>query len=126
MESIWRYCHLRLRFYKTKNLVPTKLRSGDEVIVIAGKDIGKKGTLREIIKSKNRAIVTGINMAKKHTKPNPEMGITGGVVEQEASIALSNLAIWNPKKKSKDKISYSTNKDGKKIRLYRSDGAEIK
>ena len=109
-----------------KNLVPTKLRSGDEVIVIAGKDIGKKGTLREIIKSKNRAIVTGINMAKKHTKPNPEMGITGGVVEQEASIALSNLAIWNPKKKSKDKIAYSTNKDGEKIRLYRSDGAEIK
>ena len=109
-----------------KNLIPTKLRSGDEVIVVAGKDIGKKGTLREIIKSKNRAIVTGINMMKKHTKPNPEMGITGGVVEQEASIALSNLAIWNPKKKSKDKIAYSTNKDGEKIRLYRSDGAEIK
>ena len=50
-----------------KNLTPTKLRSGDEVIVVAGKDIGKKGTLREIIKSKNRAIVTGINMMKKHT-----------------------------------------------------------
>ena len=109
-----------------KNLIPTKLRSGDEVIVVAGKDIGKKGTLREMVKNKNRAIVTGINMVKKHTKPNPEMGITGGVVEQEASIALSNLAIWNTKKKSKDKISYSTNKDGKKIRLYRSDGAEIK
>ena len=109
-----------------KNSIPTKLRSGDEVIVVAGKDIGKKGTLREIIKSKNRAIVTGINMVKKHTKPNPEMGVTGGVVEQEASIALSNLAIWNPKKKSKDKIAYSTNKDGEKIRLYRSDGAEIK
>ena len=109
-----------------KNSIPTKLRSGDEVIVVAGKDIGKKGTLREIIKSKNRGIVTGINMVKKHTKPNPEMGITGGVVEQEASVALSNLAIWNPKKKSKDKIAYSTNKDGKKIRLYRSDGAEIK
>ena len=54
-----------------KNFIPTKLRSGDEVIVVAGKDIGKKGTLREIIKSKNRAIVTGINMVKKHTKPNP-------------------------------------------------------
>ena len=65
-------------------------------------------------------------MVKKHTKPNPEMGITGGVVEQEAAIALSNLAIWNPKKKSKDKISYKTNKDGKKIRLYKSDGIEIK
>ena len=107
-------------------LIPTKLRSGDEVIVIAGKDIGKKGTLREIQKNKNKAIVTGINMVKKHTKPNPEMGITGGVVEQEAAIELSNLAIWNPKKKSKDKISYATDKDGKKIRLYKSDGVEIK
>ena len=127
MVSIWKYYRLHLRFYKTsKNLIPTKLRSGDEVIVIAGKDIGKKGTLREIVRSKNKAIVTGINMVKKHTKPNPEMGVTGGVVEQEAAISLSNLAIWNPKSKSKDKISYSTNKDGKKIRLYKSDGVEIK
>jgi large subunit ribosomal protein L24 len=94
--------------------------------VVAGKDLGKKGTLRKIIKSKNKGIVTGINMVKKHTKPNPEMGVTGGVVEQEAAIALSNLAIWNPSKKSKDKISYSTNKDGKKIRLYKSDSKEIK
>ena len=107
-------------------LTPTKLRSGDEVIVIAGKDLGKKGTLREIIKNKNRGIVTGLNMVKKHTKPNPELGITGGVVEQEAAIDLSNLAIWNPKKKSKDKITYSNNDKGKKIRLYKSDGVEIK
>jgi large subunit ribosomal protein L24 len=104
----------------------TKLRSGDEVIVIAGKDLGKKGTLREINKNKNRGIVTGLNMVKKHTKPNPEQGITGGVVEQEAAIDLSNLAIWNPKKKSKDKITYSNNDKGKKIRLYKSDGVEIK
>ena len=109
-----------------KAIFQTKLRTGDEVIVISGKDLGKKGTLREILKSKNKGIVTGINMVKKHTKPNPEMGITGGVVEQEAAISLSNLAIWNPKKKSKDKIAYSTSKDGKKIRLYKSDGTEIK
>ena len=107
-------------------VTPTKFRSGDEVIVIAGKDLGKKGTLREIIKNKNRGIVTGLNMVKKHTKPNPELGITGGVVEQEAAIDLSNLAIWNPKKKSKDKITYSNNDKGKKIRLYKSDGVEIK
>ena len=87
-------------------VTPTKLRSGDEVIVIAGKDLGKKGTLREINKNKNRGIVTGLNMVKKHTKPNPEQGITGGVVDQSAAIDLSNLAIWNPKKKSKDKITY--------------------
>ena len=58
--------------------------------------------------------------------PNPEMGITGGVVEQEAAIELSNIAIWNPSKKSKDKISYSKDSDGKKIRLFKSDKKEIK
>mgnify|MGYP000031553716 FL=1 len=108
------------------SISPTKLRSGDEVIVTAGKDSGKKGTLRKILKTKDKGFVTGINMVKKHTKPNPEMGITGGVVEQEAAIDLSNLAIWNPSKKSKDKISYSTDKDGKKIRLFKSDNKEIK
>ena len=95
----------------SNNIISTKLRSGDEVIIIAGKDIGKKGTLREIVRNKNKAIVTGINMVKKHTKPNPEMGVTGGVVEQEAAISLSNLAIWNPKTKSKDSISYNKDKD---------------
>ena len=104
----------------------TKLRSGDEVVVTAGKDSGKKGTLRKIVKAKNKGFVTGINLVKKHTKPNPEMGVTGGVVEQEAAIDLSNLAIWDPSKKSKDKISYSKDKDGKKIRLYKSDNKEIK
>ena len=104
----------------------TKLRSCDEVVVTAGKDSGKKGTLRKIVKAKNKGFVTGINLVKKHTKPNPEMGVTGGVVEQEAAIDLSNLAIWNPSKKSKDKISYSKDKDGKKIRLYKSDNKEIK
>ena len=65
-------------------------------------------------------------MVKKHTKPNPEMGVTGGVVEQEAAIDLSNLAIWNPGKKTKDRIAYSVDKDGKKIRLFKSDETEIK
>jgi len=104
----------------------TKLRTGDEVVVITGKDVGKKGTLAKISKFNNKAVVNGINMVKKHTKPNPEMGVTGGVVEQEAAIALSNLAIWNPSKKSKDKISYSKDSDGKKIRLFKSDKKEIK
>ena len=104
----------------------TKLKTGDEVIVITGKDIGKKGNIRKIMKSNNRVIVTGINMIKKHTKPNPQMGVTGGIVEQEAAIDLSNVSIWNPKKKGADKIKYSEDKDGKKIRLFKSNDAEIK
>jgi large subunit ribosomal protein L24 len=106
--------------------ITTKLRTGDEVVVLAGRDVGKTGTLRQIHKSKNKGIVTGINMVKKHTKPNPEMGITGGVVEQESSIDLSNLAIWNSNTKTKDKISYSVDRDGKKIRLFKSSNKEIK
>ena len=104
----------------------TKLKTGDEVIVITGKDIGKKGNIRKIMKSNNRVIVTGINMVKKHTKPNPQMGVTGGIVEQEAAIDLSNVSIWNPKKKGADKIKYSEDKDGRKIRLFKSNDAEIK
>lgn len=104
----------------------TKLKTGDEVIVITGKDVGKKGNIRKIMKSNNRVIVTGINMVKKHTKPNPQMGVTGGIVEQEAAIDLSNVSIWNPKKKGADKIKYSEDKDGKKIRLFKSNDAEIK
>ncbi len=110
------------------NLVKTntKLKTGDEVIVITGKDIGKKGNIRKIMKSNNRAIVAGINMVKKHTKPNPQMGVAGGIVEQEAAIDLSNVSIWNPKTKGADKIKYSKDKDGKKIRLFKSNDAEIK
>ena len=102
------------------------IKKGLKVRVLAGKDKKKEGEVIEIDRANNRAKVKEINMVKKHTKPNPEMGVTGGVVEQEAAIALSNLAIWNPSKKSKDKISYSTNKDGKKIRLFKFDSKEIK
>ena len=111
---------------KKNNETVTKLRTGDEVIVIAGKDIGKKGTVQKISKFNNKAVITGINMMKKHTKPNPQLGETGGIVEKEAAINLSNIAIWNPSKKSKDKISYSKDSDGKKIRLFKSDNKEIK
>ena len=102
-----------------------KIRKGDKVILNTGKDKGKQGIVLNILKN-NRVVVEGLNMVKKHTKPNPEIGITGGVVEQEAAISLSNLAIWNPKNKSKDKISYSKDSDGKKIRLFKSDKKEIK
>ena len=101
----------------------TKFLRGDEVVVIAGKDLGKRGTLQKILKG-NKAIVTGLNLVKKHTKPNPQMGITGGIVEQEAAIAISNLAIWNPKKKKADRIGYEIKDDVKK-RIFKSDNSKI-
>ena len=103
----------------------TKLRTGDEVVVIAGKDLGKKGTIQKISKFNNKAVITGINLVKKHTKPNPQLGETGGIVEQEAAIHLSNVAIWNPKMKKADRISFQMDGDNK-VRVYTSDKKEIK
>ena len=110
---------------KKSNQTITKLRTGDEVVVISGKDIGKKGTVQKISKFNNKAIITGINMMKKHTKPNPQLGEAGGIVEKEAAINLSNIAIWNPKKKKADRISFQTDGE-KKLRVYTSDKKEIK
>ena len=110
---------------KKNTVTVTNLRAGDEVVVIAGKDLGKKGTIQKISKFNNKAVITGINMIKKHTKPNPQLGETGGIVEKEAAIHLSNIAIWNPKKKKADRISFQMDGD-KKLRVYSSDKKEIK
>ncbi len=110
---------------RKNNETVTKLRTGDEVVVIAGKDLGKKGTVQKISKFNNKVVVTGINLIKKHTKPNPQLGETGGIVEKEAAIDLSNVAIWNPKKKKADKIAFQIDGD-KKLRVYSSDKKEIK
>ena len=110
---------------KKNNQTITKLRTGDEVIVISGKDIGKKGTVQKISKFNNKAVISGINMMKKHTKPNPQMGEAGGIVEKEAAINLSNIAIWNPKQKKADRISFQTDGE-KKLRLFTSNKKEIK
>ncbi|MBD63009.1 MAG: 50S ribosomal protein L24 [Gammaproteobacteria bacterium] len=110
---------------KKNNITLTKLKTGDEVIVIAGKDIGKKGTIQKISKFNNKAVITGINMIKKHTKPNPQLGETGGIVEKEAAINLSNIAIWNPKQKKADRISIKVDGE-RKIRVFTSNKKEIK
>ena len=100
-----------------------KIKRDDEIIVIAGRDKGKRGTVAKVLDG--RFIVSGINMVKKHTKPNPQLGVTGGIVEQEAAIELSNIAIWNPKKKKADRISFLI-ENNKKVRVYSSDKLEIK
>ena len=110
---------------KKSNQTITKLRTGDEVVVISGKDIGKKGTVQKISKFNNKAVISGINMMKKHTKPNPQLGEAGGIVEKEAAINLSNIAIWNPKQKKADRISFQTDGE-KKLRVFTSDKKEIK
>lgn len=100
-----------------------KIKCDDEVIVLAGKDKGKRGKVRKIV-SESRMIVTGINMVKKHTKPNPQAGVQGGIVEQEAAIQVSNLAIFNPETSKADRIGFRVD-DGKKVRFFKSNGAAL-
>jgi large subunit ribosomal protein L24 len=101
-----------------------KIKTGDSVIVIAGKDKGKQGSITEIL-SNGRCYVSGVQMVKRHTKPNPQAGVAGGVVEKEASIDVSNISIFNPSSKKADKVAIKTLEDGTKVRVYRSTGKEI-
>ena len=102
-----------------------KIRKGDKVIVISGKDKGKQGTVSNLL-SDGKCYVSGIKIVKKHTKPNPQAGIQGGIVEKESPLDLSNIAIFNPSSKKQDKVSIQVLEDGKKIRTFKSSGKEIK
>ncbi|MDB4096452.1 50S ribosomal protein L24 [Methylophilaceae bacterium] len=96
-----------------------KIRKGDKVILNTGKDKGKQGIVLNILKN-NRVVVEGLNMVKKHTKPNPAKGDQGGLVSKEMPINISNIAIFNTKSNKTDKVNFKELKDGKKIRIYKS------
>ena len=96
-----------------------KIKRDDEVIVIAGKDNGKRGTVTKV-NSDGRLIVSGINMVKRHTKPNPMLGTPGGIVEKEAPIQASNVAIFNPTTNKADRVGFKVLEDGKKVRVFKS------
>ena len=95
-----------------------KIRKGDKVILNTGKDKGKQGIVLNILKN-NRVVVEGLNMVKKHTKPNPAKGDQGGLVSKEMPINISNIAIFNTKSNKTDKVNFKELKDGKKIRIYK-------
>ncbi len=100
-----------------------KIKRDDEVVVLAGKDKGKRGKVRKVLDN-NKLIVSGVNMVKKHTRPNPQAGIQGGIVEREAPIQVSNVAIFNPETSKGDRVGFRV-ADGKKVRVFKSNGAEI-
>ncbi|MGA8513823.1 MAG: 50S ribosomal protein L24 [Burkholderiaceae bacterium] len=102
-----------------------KIRTGDQVIVIAGRDKGKRGTV-SLRKDDSHVVVDGINMVKKHTKPNPLKNTTGGIVEKTMPIHQSNIAIFNGATGKADRVGIKLQADGKRIRVYKSSGAEIK
>ena len=100
-----------------------KIKRDDEVIVIAGRDKGKRGKVLRVLA--DRVIVSGINMIKKHQKPNPQAGVAGGIVEKEASIHASNVAIYNPATQKADRVGFKVLEDGKKVRVFKSNGEAV-
>ena len=102
-----------------------KIRSGDEVIVLTGRDKGKRGTVT-MRKDDSYVLIDGINVVKKHTKPNPMKGTTGGIVEKSMPIHQSNVAIFNAATGKADRVGIKVQADGARIRVYKSSGAEIK
>ncbi|MDH5435543.1 MAG: 50S ribosomal protein L24 [Gammaproteobacteria bacterium] len=101
-----------------------KIRKGDEVIVIAGKDKGKQGTVLSILE-RDRILVENINIAKRHTKPNPQKGVTGGIVEKEMPLHMSNIALFNPVTQKGERIGIKTLEDGSKVRYFKSNGEVV-
>jgi len=101
-----------------------KLKRDDEVIVIAGKDKGKRGTISQLVGS-DQVLVAGINMVKRHTKPNPNAGQPGGIIEREAPLHVSNVAIFNSETDKADRVGIKVLEDGEKKRVFKSNGQEI-
>ena len=102
-----------------------KIRKGDQVIVIAGRDKGKRGTV-SLRAGDTHVVVDGINLVKKHTKPNPMKGTTGGIVEKAMPIHQSNVAIFNAATGKADRVGIKVQADGTRVRVFKSSGAEIK
>jgi len=100
-----------------------KIRKGDEIVVITGKDKGKRGTVLRVLDEK--VVVEGVNVAKKHQKPNPIRGVAGGIVEKTMPINVSNVAIFNPASQKADRVGFKTLEDGRKVRVFKSSGEVI-
>ena len=95
-----------------------KIRKGDEVVVTAGRDKGRRGTVVKVLEG--QVIVEGVNTVKRHTKPNPQRNVQGGIIEKEAPIDISNVALWNPVTKKGDRVGFRTLNDGRKVRFFKS------
>ena len=96
-----------------------KIRKGDDVIVRAGKDKGKSGRVTKILKD-NKVLVEGINQVKKNQKPNPNAGVSGGIIVKDMPINISNIGLYNPVTKKADRVGFKFLEDGKKVRYFKS------
>jgi len=98
-----------------------KIRKGDEVVVTTGKDKGRRGTVLQIFDD-GRILVEGVNLAKKHTKPNPNLGEQGGILDKAMPLDISNVLVFNPKSKKGERVGIRVNDDGSKERIFRGTG----
>ena len=101
-----------------------KIKKGDNVVVIAGRDKGKRGDVARVVDD-THVIVNGVNQVKRHTKPNPMKNQQGGIVSKEVPIHVSNVAIWNPVTQKPDRIGFKLLEDGRKLRFFKSNGEQI-
>ena len=101
-----------------------KIRKGDTVVITTGRDKGRTGTVVNILAS-GRVLVENVNMVKKHQRPNPAKGVQGAIVQKEAPLHLSNVALWNPATKKADKVGRKSLEDGRKVRYFKSNGEVV-
>jgi large subunit ribosomal protein L24 len=99
----------------------SKIKKGDQVVVLSGRDKGRQGQVLQVLPS-GHVIVENLNKVKKHQKPNQQQNVPGGIIEKEMPLAISKVAIWNVGAKSADRIGYKTLANGKKVRIFRSNG----
>jgi len=97
-----------------------KIRKGDEVVVKVGKDKGKRGTVLRVLPDVDKLVVENVNIVKKHTKPNPQAGVSGGIVEKEMPVHASNVMLYNPQTKKGDRVGFKVLEDGRKVRVFKS------
>ena len=102
----------------------SKIHKGDQVVLNTGKDKGKSGAVLSVLDS-GHVVVEGLNLAKKHAKPNPMKGIAGGIVSKEMPIDISNVALFNAATQKADRVGYKVLKDGKKVRVFKSNGEAV-
>ncbi len=101
-----------------------RIRKGDEVVVITGRDKGKRGTVLRRVNAEY-LVVEGVNRVKKHQRPNPMKGVTGGIVDKDMPVHVSNIALFNPATQKADRVGFNQLPDGRKVRVFKSNGEQV-
>ena len=101
-----------------------RIRKGDEVVVISGRDKGKRGTVLRRVNA-DYLVVEGVNRVKKHQRPNPMKGLTGGIVDKDMPVHVSNIALFNPATQKGDRVGFKQLQDGRKVRVFKSNGEQV-